>query len=69
MGKDDRAVPSPRSRHVLPELQPLDALVADWVRRGIATRPSLPVGIVPPGCRLMPLDQIVADLARDREDS
>ena len=46
----------------------LDALVADWVRRGIATRPSLPVGTVPPGRRLMPLDQFVADLARDREE-
>ena len=48
--------------------RPLDAVVADWVRRGLASLPSLPVGTEPPGRKVMPLDRIVADLARDRDD-
>ncbi len=48
--------------------RPLDAVVADWVRRGLATPPSLPVGTPPPGRRVMALDQIMADLAHDREE-
>jgi hypothetical protein len=30
--------------------------------------PGLPVGTQPPGRRIMPLDEIMTDLAQDREE-
>jgi antitoxin (DNA-binding transcriptional repressor) of toxin-antitoxin stability system len=45
-----------------------DAIIQDWVRRGIATAPTLPRGTRPGGIRAIPHEQLMADLARDRED-
>jgi antitoxin (DNA-binding transcriptional repressor) of toxin-antitoxin stability system len=45
-----------------------DAIVAEWVRQGLATPPTLPRGTRPRRHRLIPHEQLMADLARDRED-
>lgn len=45
-----------------------EAITQDWVRRGIATAPTLPRGTRPGGIRAVPHEQLMADLARDRED-
>jgi hypothetical protein len=45
-----------------------DPVVADWVRRGLATLPTQPPGVRWRRHRLVPHDQLMADLARDRED-
>jgi hypothetical protein len=45
-----------------------DPVIADWVRRGIATLPSLPPGVHWRRHRIVPHEQLMADLERDRED-
>ena len=45
-----------------------DSVVAEWVRQGLATPPALPRGTRPRRHRLIPHEQLTADLARDRED-
>src|SRR5437763_1300868 len=46
-----------------------DAVLADLVRRGLATPPLYPPGPLPPRSGpTMPLDRLLADLARDRGD-
>jgi hypothetical protein len=45
-----------------------DPIIADWVRRGLATLPTQPPGVRWRRHRLVPHDQLMADLARDRED-
>ena len=46
----------------------VDAVVAEWVRQGLATPPTLPRGTRPRRHRLIPHEQLMADLAQDRED-
>jgi antitoxin (DNA-binding transcriptional repressor) of toxin-antitoxin stability system len=45
-----------------------DAVVAEWVRKGLATPGSLPRATRPPARRLILHEQPMADLERDRED-
>ena len=45
-----------------------DAVVDDWTRRGVLRPASLPPGIRPAGRRLVPHDELMADLARDRDE-
>jgi antitoxin (DNA-binding transcriptional repressor) of toxin-antitoxin stability system len=44
------------------------SVVAEWVRQGLATPPTLPRGTRPRRHRLFGHEQLMADLARDRED-
>ena len=44
-----------------------DALLADAVRRGWLTPPSLPPGTPPPPAGVAPLAQVLAELSADRD--
>lgn len=45
-----------------------DAVVEDWVRRGVLQPASLPRGTRPNGLRLVPHEELMAELDRDRDD-
>jgi prevent-host-death family protein len=63
--------------HVVAELIPprpgrsvgiADALLADAVRNGWITAPVLSPGAVPPRAPVAPLDHLLGELAKDREE-
>jgi antitoxin (DNA-binding transcriptional repressor) of toxin-antitoxin stability system len=45
-----------------------DAIIQDWVRRGIAPAPTQPPGVHWQRHGLVPHEELMADLERDRED-
>ncbi|MBI4230364.1 MAG: type II toxin-antitoxin system Phd/YefM family antitoxin [Planctomycetes bacterium] len=44
-----------------------DALLAEAVRQGWVSLPALRAGVLPPRIPVAPLDEILEDLARDRD--
>lgn len=59
---------SPARSEPRAETRELHPVIADLVRRGLATAPSLPRGTRPGGLGLIPHERLMADLAADRED-